>query len=88
MKCGGLWQELHTKCVGRSRPTRVLTPLSGVRDLFGEVVGQSGKLTQEFTPLRGSGLLAEYRGFPAIFARIYAVGLEWPGESAVPAAIG
>jgi hypothetical protein len=38
--------------------------------------------------MRGSRLLAEYRGFPAIFARIYAVGFECPGESAVPAAIG
>jgi hypothetical protein len=38
--------------------------------------------------MRGSGLLGEYRGFPAIFPRIYVVGLECPGESAVPAAIG
>jgi hypothetical protein len=34
------------------------------------------------------GLLAAYRGFPAIFARIYAVGLECPRGSAMPAGIG
>ena len=68
--------------------SRLLTPLFPVRVPFGDVVGQSGKPTQEFTTVRGPGPLAEHRGFPAIFARIYAVGLECQGESAVPAAIG
>src|SRR5262249_53418081 len=66
----------------------VLTPLFGVRDLFGELVRQSGNVTNQFTPLRGPELIPEYCGFPAIFARIYAAGLECSRESAVPAGIG
>jgi hypothetical protein len=37
---------------------------------------------------RGPGPIAKCCGLPAIFARIYAVGLECPGESAAPAGIG
>jgi hypothetical protein len=58
-----------------------------VRDLFGELIVQSGNVTQEFTHLRGPGLIPESCGFPAIFARIYAAGLECPRESAVPAGV-
>jgi len=67
----------------RELPQRV--PLRG---LTRELVSHSGKPTEEFTPLRGPGPIAKCCGFPAISARIYAVGLECPGESAAPAGIG
>src|SRR5262249_55946443 len=51
----------------------LLTPLLPVRVPFGELLGQSGNPPTGLTRLRGSELLSEGRGFPAIFARIHAV---------------
>ena len=58
------------------------------RSLTRELVFRSGNATTGLTRLRGSELLPESRVFLAIFARIYAAGLEWPRETAVPAGVG
>src|SRR5262249_54998363 len=50
------------------------------RSLIRKLVRQSGNVTNQFTPLRGPELIPEYCGFPAIFARIYAAGLECSRE--------
>jgi hypothetical protein len=70
--------------VKRSKPQQFI---SSPHDAATSMVARLEMNIQAVYTLETSRLLAACRVFPAIFARIYAVGLECPRGSAAPAGI-